>query len=449
MSKRMRIVLCILLSVVFASCAPGAAPTPVPAPPTAVPAAVPTAEQEPTVAPTAAEKVTLTLWAYEGYQDYLPVLIEAFEAKYPNIHVELTNIPEEQYGVKVETAVAAGTPPDLGFTGDRRWFKQGLFLPLDDSIAKAGIDLSTWNAGIIGQGDLQNAEEACRYDGKTYCLGSYTGAVMLFYNKDMFDAAGIAYPKPWPPMTIEEYVDLAARLTNKDKEVWGTANGDPVTWLPWEVVVSPDGRKAEGVVNGAISVRVHEQIAGLFQKGYAPSLNVMDPWQQGVDFFSQGKLAMVITDFQSLFKIEKAGINYGVTHPPTPQGVQPFFNVWTDSIGVFAKAPHPEEAKLFVMFQATEGQRLRVEKTGDVPVSVKMAQDLGWADDKPGRAEALEVLAHARPNVYLPNRWEVAGPLFDAFGYIVSGEKSAQAALDEAAPLMQENLDKEWADWEK
>jgi len=396
-----------------------------------------------------AQDVTLTLWAYEGYQDFLPALIDAFQAKYPNIHVELTNIPEDQYGTKVDTALAAGAPPDLGFTGDRRWFKEGVWLPLDDVVADQKIDLSTWNKGIIGDPDVQNAEEACRYEGSIYCLGSYTGAVMLFYNKDMFDAASIPYPATWPPITVKDYVDIACKLTNADKGVWGTANGDPVTWVPWEVVVSADGRTADGVVNGPTSVSVHEQVASLFINGCAPSLNLMDPWQQGVDFFSEGQLAMVITDFQSLFKIEKAKINYGVAHPPAPDGVQPFFNVWTDSIGVFTKAAHPDEAKLFVAFQGTEGQRVRVEKTGDVPVSSAVAEELNWAGDVPGRHEALEVLTHARPNVYVPNRWDVAGPLFDAFGYIVSKEKSAQDALDEAAPLMQENLDKAWADWEK
>ena len=39
----------------------------------------------------------------------------------------------------------------------------------------------------------------------------------------------------------------------------------------------------------------------------------MDPWEQGRDYFAEGKLAMVITDFQDLDKVEKAGINYGTT----------------------------------------------------------------------------------------------------------------------------------------
>ncbi len=396
-----------------------------------------------------AQEVTLTLWAFEGFQDFLPVLIEAFEAEYPNIQVELTNIPEDQYGVRIETALAAGAPPDLGFIANRRWLKEGVFLPLDDMIAEQGIDLSTWNQGIIGDPNLENAEAACRYEDKLYCLGSYTGSVMLFYNKDMFDAAGLEYPTTWPPISNDRYVELACALTDEANGVWGTANGDPITLFPWEMVWSADGRTVEGVVNGPVSVRLHEQIAEMFQSGCAPSLNVMDPWQQGVDFFSQGKLAMVVTDFQSLFKIENNNINYGIAHVPAPEGLEPFFNVWTDGIGVFVEAAHPEEALLFVAFQGTEGQRVRVEVTGDVPVSSAVAEALNWAGDIPGRLEALAVLEHARPAAFVPNRWEVAGPVFDAFGYIVSAEKTAQEALDEAAPLMQEILDREWADWER
>jgi multiple sugar transport system substrate-binding protein len=363
--------------------------------------------------------------------------------------VELTNVPEEQYGTKVETALAAGAPPDLGFIGSRRWFKEGAFLPLDEMIAEQGIDLSTWNKAVIGSPGATNTEAPCRFDGKLYCLGSYTGSVMLFYNKDMFDAKGLEYPTIWPPITNDQYVELACALTDEANGVWGTANGDPVTLYPWELTWNEDGRTVEGVVNSPLSVKVHQQIAEMIQNGCAPSLNVMDPWQQGVDFFSQGKLAMVVTDFQSLFKIENNNINYGIAHVPAPQGLEPFFNVWTDGIGVFAKAAHPEEAKLFIAFQATEGQRIRVEKTGDVPVSSAVAEELNWARDIPGRQEALQVLEHARPAAFVPNRWEVVGPLWDAFGYIVSEEKTAQEALDEAAPLIQENLDREWADWER
>lgn len=444
MSKRSWIVLVVLLSLIVSSCAPAQVTPPAANAPEAAAPTTPPAEEKP--AP-ATEQVTLKLWAYEGYQDFLPLLIEGFEAKYPNIKVELTNLPEEQYSTKVETALAAGAPPDLGFMSNRRWLKEGAFLPIDDMIKEQGIDLTGWNKAIVGSPGATNTEASCRFDDKLYCLGSYTGSVMMFYNKDMFDAKGLEYPTQWPPISSDEYVDLACKLTDKEKEIWGTANGDPVTLFPWELTWSPDGRKV--VVNSELSVKVHSQIAELIQNGCAPSLNVMDPWQQGVDFFSQGKLAMVVTDFQSLTKIENNNINYGIAHVPAPEGLEPFFNVWTDGIAIFAKAEHPEEAKLFIAFQATEGQRIRVEKLGDVPANSKVAEEMNWAKDIVGRQEALKVLEHARPAAFVPNRWEVVGPLWDAFGYIVSKEKAAKDALDEAAPLIQENLDREWAAWER
>jgi ABC-type glycerol-3-phosphate transport system substrate-binding protein len=404
--------------------------------------------QEPAASGTQ-ESVTLSFWLYdEGYHFLADQVVPAFEAKYPNIHIDVTPYPETQYQTKIDTALAAGAQPDLALMANRLWMKESLLLPLDDMVKQQGIDLSTFSPSIVGAEGQLNADEGCAYEGKLYCLGSYTGSVQMFYNEDMFDAAGISYPEPWPPMTTDEFVDLACRLTDPDNGVYGAAYGDPITWNPWEMVVSPDGRTATGYVNGPTSVHVHEVLARGIQDRCAPSLNVLDPWEQGADFFAQGKLAMVVTDFQSLFKIEKAGINYEVTAPPTPTGLDPFFNVWTDSVGVLAGTGHAQEAEQFIAFLATDAQRLRVETAGDMPLDTAVAKETNWAGDTPGRLDALEILPHARPAVFIPNRWDTYGPIFDAFGLIVGEEKTAQEALDQAAPAVQENLDKAWRVWE-
>jgi multiple sugar transport system substrate-binding protein len=323
----------------------------------------------------------------------------------------------------------------------------GVLLPLDDMVQEQGLDLSTFNQGIVGE--ALGPTESCSFEGQLYCLGSYTGMVALFYNKDMFDAAGVPYPAAWPPMSVEEFVDVACQLTDPENEVWGAAYGDPVTFLPWETVVSSDGRTATGYVNGPNSVSAHEVLARGIQEGCAPSLNILDPWEQGTDYFARGQLAMVVTDFQSLNKIENAGVNYGVTGSPTAEGVEPWFNVWTDSVGVFANTEHPDEAELFIAFMATDGQRLRVQETGDLPLDTAVAEELDWAGGTPGREEGLEVLLNARQGVFVPNRWDTFGPIFDAYGLIVGGEMSAQEALDEAASAIQENLDQAWEAWEE
>jgi multiple sugar transport system substrate-binding protein len=391
------------------------------------------------------EKVTLDFWVFDegGVGTFLETVVSKFEEANKNIDIKVTAYPEDQYGVKVDTALAAGRPPDLALVFGPDQMRQGLLLPLDDVVTEMKIDLSTFSPAIVkGPSDF-----SCAWEGKLYCLGSYQGAVMMFYNKDMFDKAGIAQPAPWPPMSVEDFARFACQLRDKKAEVWGAAFGETI--LPWEMSVSPDGRTATGHINGPATVRQYELLSGIVRNGCAPTANIIDPWEQGTDFFARGKLAMVVTDFQSLAKIEEAGIKYGVTAIPTPPGVEPYFDVWTDSVGVFKSSKHPAEAKRFIGFLATTGQRIRVETTGDIPLSTKIAEEVNWAKGNPGRLNGLEVLKHARPAVWIPGKWDAWGPFYDAWGLMVGGEKTAQKALDDAAPAIQDNLDEAWKTWEK
>jgi multiple sugar transport system substrate-binding protein len=394
------------------------------------------------------ESVTLEFWVSGegGVGDFLSGLEEGFEAEYPNVDLNITSYPEENYGTKMDTAIAAGQPPDLMVWPDASLVRQGLVLPLDDMLAEHEIDTSTYVPAIVDGG----IEEAlgCGYEGKLYCLGSYAGSTQMLYNKDLFDAAGIPYPAAWPPMTPEEFVDIACQLTDAEAGVWGGAASDPLAYVPFDMMWSADGTTATGYVNGPAFVEQMDLLASGYEQGCFPSANVLDPWAQGRDYFSRGELAMVITDFQDLNQIENAGINWGSTAPPTPAGVEPYFFVWSDNVGVMASTEHPDEAKDFIAYVATEGQRIRYEAEGEMPLDLEIAEELDWAAGIPGREDGLEVLSHSRPMIFVPNRWDVAAPYYDAWGFVLDGSKTAQEALDDAAPAIQENLDKEWEAWE-
>lgn len=393
------------------------------------------------------EPVTLDFWVFEegGIGSFLETLEQDFEAAYPNVDLKITAYPEGNYGVKVDTAIAAGKAPDLVLVFGPDQMRAGLLLPLDDMFAAKGIDLSTYVPAIVEPGD----EFSCAYEGQLYCMGSYAGSVQMLYNKDLFDAAGIPYPAPWPPITPEQFVDYACQLTDKENGVWGGAASDPLSYLPFDMMWSADGRTVDGYLNGPDFVAQMDNLASGYDDGCIPTSNILDPWEQGRDFFAKGQLAMVITDFQDLNVVEEAGINYGSTGVPTPTGVTPYFFVWTDSVGVMADSDNPDEAMEFIAFLTTEGQSIRYEVSGDIPLDLAVAEEVDWAQGIPGREDGLEVLSHARPLVFVPNRWDVAGPYYDAWGFVVGGEKTAQEALDDAAPAMQENLDKAWKDWEE
>ena len=394
------------------------------------------------------EPVTLDFWVFGegGIGSFLQTLEQGFEAEYPNIDLNVTSYPEENYGVKLDTAIAAGKAPDMTVFPDADQVREGLILPLDDMAEEYDLDLSNYVPAVV-EGGLEDGL-GCGFEGQLYCLGSYAGSTQMLYNKDMFDAAGIEYPAPWPPMTPEEFIDIACQLTDEANGVWGGAASDPLAYLPMDVLFSPDGRTATGYANSPEVAQQFELLADGYERGCIPSSNILDPWEQGRDFFAKGQLAMVITDFQDLDKVEKAGINYGSTAPPTPEGVEPYFFVWSDNVAVFADTEYPNEAKAFIAFVATEGQRIRFEESGEMPLDLAVAEEVNWANGIPGREDGIEVLSHARPMVFVPNRWDVIGPYYDAWGFILDGGKSAQQALDDATPAIQENADKAGEDWE-
>ena len=394
------------------------------------------------------EEVALDFWVFGegGIGDFLASLEDGFEAENPNIDLVITSYPEENFGIKLDTAIAAGQTPDLTVFPDAEQVRNGLILPLDDMVAEYDIDLSSYVPAIV-EGGIDEAL-GCGYEGQLYCLGSYAGSTQMLYNKDMFDAAGIPHPAPWPPMTPEEFVDIACQLTDAENGVWGGAASDPLAYVPFDMMFSPDGRTTTGYVNGPDFVHQMDLLASGYENGCFPSANVLDPWAQGRDYFSDGKLAMVITDFQGLKQVENSGVNWGSTAPPTPAGVEPYFFTWSDNVAVFADTEYPDEAKALVAYVATEGQRIRYETEGSTPLDLAIAEEVDWAGGIPGREDGLEVLSHARAMNFVPNRWDVAAPYYDAWGFVLEGEKTAQEALDDAAPAMQENLDREWEAWE-
>ena len=246
----------------------------------------------------AQEPVTLDLWIFEGEEDLLPALEEAFEAAHPNINVEITLIPEDQYVVKIDTALAAGSPPDIGYLYDRRWVKLGKILPLDETIATHEIDLADLNQAIIGG--------TCMIDGQVYCLGSYTGAVALLYNKAMFDAAGLAYPSATEPMTVDEYAELAAQLSPPTTTSCN-GSGAPAPEYPIGGCTAPTcsarmgGRRSVTSTTSRPSTpircwptwssRVIHRVRSVMQ-----ALGT----ETSEDLFLQGQLAMVIGDFADI-----------------------------------------------------------------------------------------------------------------------------------------------------
>ncbi|MFR3289528.1 MAG: ABC transporter substrate-binding protein [Lachnospiraceae bacterium] len=135
--------------------------------------------------PAEAEPVTITYCNFNasgGNEETLAKMYEAFHEEYPNITVEIETIGFDDYFTQMQTRVAGGTAPDcyeLNIENFASYAAKGALAEI------TGVDLS---------GLDETALSAFNVGGKQYGLPGNFSNVVLVYNKDLFDQAGVAYP---------------------------------------------------------------------------------------------------------------------------------------------------------------------------------------------------------------------------------------------------------------
>ena len=147
-----------------------------------------------------------TTWAEDSGQ------LQALLDRYSQLSGMPVKVKTGVKGVKVTKAMAGSTPPDIVIlsTGDPVQFyaEQGLVEPLDPWIETTGIDMDDFYPAALAQCETP--------DGTTLCLPWGCDVYALFWNKDLFQAAGLDPERP--PQTMEELVEYADRLTVRDEE---------------------------------------------------------------------------------------------------------------------------------------------------------------------------------------------------------------------------------------
>lgn len=143
--------------------------------------------------------------------------IDDFNAANPDIQVVAHSIPANgERLTKLDILAMSGSDMDVMPISDGDQFtrfESGMLASLDDFIAKDGIDMekSFGKYAIWGQ-----------YDGKYYGIPFRATQSVVYYNKDMFDQAGVEYPSDdW---TLDEYVETARKMAEwgKDQGIYGT-----------------------------------------------------------------------------------------------------------------------------------------------------------------------------------------------------------------------------------
>ncbi|MCC6455386.1 MAG: extracellular solute-binding protein [Caldilineaceae bacterium] len=141
-------------------------------------------------------ELTFDMYNFDPWLVALGDMFEAYKQEHPNVNAVVQSAPGEEFWSRQEARLAAGNPPDMsigdpGFFG--RYAHRGFYLDLQPYIERDQVNLDNWFEVTVND---------CRYDSSTGIVGqgilygmpaTYVGMV-LYYNKDLLDAAGQAYP---------------------------------------------------------------------------------------------------------------------------------------------------------------------------------------------------------------------------------------------------------------
>lgn len=176
----------------------------------------------------AVEPVTITYCNFNssgGNEETLAKMVAAFEAEYPNIKVEVETIGYDDYFTQMQTRVAGGTAPDcyeLNIENFAAYANKGLLAEI------SGVDVSGLN---------DTALNAFNVNGVQYGLPESFSNVVLIYNKDLFDQAGIDYPTDdWTQEDLQAAAEAIRALGDDIYGIW-----QPITYNEFFKVVAQYG----------------------------------------------------------------------------------------------------------------------------------------------------------------------------------------------------------------
>lgn len=300
----------------------------------------------------------VVLWDYDtvGYDRRL---VEAFEQANPDIDVEVTSYSPTYYDYSLEALLESGEQIDVIYANQLpqyAWLAQnGYLLPLDDWIEREGLDLSCYaGAQVLRAGE----------DGEIMGLPYRQDKFLLYYNKDLFDAAGLPYPTASP--TWDEVGTLARQLSAQLPDIWGIfLSAMPDHLISQSLESGADAAQADptALVQGL------ERYRQLAADGAAPpfaSLDNADPAQR---LFETGGYGMFLNgswylNFLAADTLDgTCGFRWGVTARPGSAAGAAQNPMMLTPVCIHRDTAAPEAAWRFVRFvSGAEGAGILAEE---------------------------------------------------------------------------------------
>ncbi|WP_455618233.1 extracellular solute-binding protein [Eisenbergiella sp.] len=319
------------------------------------------------------EQITLT-FAHPGSTldvEVLEARIALFEEQNPDIKIENQHITGD-YLENYTTMFAGDSAADILWLaeGIHTFSSKGQLLPLNSYLEDAGVDLVQRNG--------KEYVEMYSYDGQIYGLPDRAGSMIVYYNKNLFDEAGIEYPNAsW---TWEDMLSAAKVLTKGEgeNEQWGFGLE---YWHPfWMNWCYQNGGKVVDE-QGNIVINSSENIEALtFMQELLTVHDVVPSRTEIADFgsgataatiFAQGRMGFIMNGLWTVAALQDVDFDWGIAEMwgEKENVTCPFGSV----LSISSACKNPEAAFRFLNFMSgVDSQELIVEYKQDVPANLEV-----------------------------------------------------------------------------
>ncbi len=434
-ATRRFIVLAAAAALVLSACGSSATPVPSAAATTPATAAAPSSAA-PVATATAAPSdagytgpeatISYSIWGDPSEIKNQQAVVDAFHVANPKITVKVTVSDWNTYWDKLQTGIAGGDAPDV-FAMDGPLFPdyQGrdVLLDLKPYIDKSGYDLTQLADQAVGDFTTPGGQ---------FGLPRDLNVVALYYNKKMFDAAGVPYPDDtWDWAKL---VEVGKKLTlKKDGKVsqWGfyTEASDMENY--WSSLVWQNGGDIISADHKTSLVGSDQAVGGMqFLQDLIYKDKIMDvPVADKGDEFEQGQAAMEANGSWLVATHIAAGIDFGIA--PLPKGpAGRFTSINPTGAVIFKGTKNPDAAWEFVKYLASPAAQTKLmELKASLPAN-KAVLSGPFATSFPGAdvLAAAIAYAHIKPSFKGFDEWatELQTEL-DANVYNANNETARQA----------------------
>lgn len=284
--------------------------------------------------------------------EQLPLLVKA---KFPNINIEVTKLPDDQYYTVLKTKLASGECPDIILVQPKYAGSNSVI-----GLAEAGylMDISDLNAVTLAG---EAAESSFAYDGKTYAVAQGVSILGTYYNKDVFAKYNLDVPTSW-----NEFLNVCETLKSNGIQpiVMGDKDAYVMQFGLYQIAANEvyaknaafDDQLRTGdtqFTNEGTWDTVLSMYAELYEKGYIQDGSLGLGAAQAIQQFVDGEAAMTFDgNFNAAALTAQGAVDFERGYFPLPGTADKVYAAMAPGAGpaIYANTKYADECKAILEY---------------------------------------------------------------------------------------------------